>query len=139
MKRLHHISVGPRFEASELFLFPGFGGEQNDRNVAGTFVALQGAADFIAVLLRHHHIADHQIGNGFDGLRDADLAVCGFQNCVFCLLLLADVGPHVGIVFDDEEDRVIGVWLLAAGHWLLDAGYGMLLKHFVFHVLIADC
>ncbi len=117
------IIICADFQALHFAVAIGFGGEHDDRHVAGLFVGFQNAAKLVAVAFGHHHVADDQIRNDLQSLLHAVNAVHRFHHFESRFEILPDVLPHVAVVFDDEnEGFILSCWMLDAGCLMFDAG-----------------
>ena len=74
---------------------------------AGPFVRLQVLTNFVAVLLRHHYVADNQVGNHPQGFRNARGAIFGFKYFVGGFQTLTYIGSEVGMVFDHQDEGIV--------------------------------
>ncbi len=61
-------------------------------------------AQGIAVHLRHHDVADHQVGNRGQRFLQTLLTVLGFDDLVALCQVLPDVAAHVGVVLHHQNE-----------------------------------
>ena len=75
--------------------------------MTGPLVILQPVTEFKSVHLRHHHVADNDIGDIVNRDVPSFLPVCRFEKAIFCFEVSFYISPDVGIIFDNEDDRFV--------------------------------
>ena len=101
-ERLGDVVVGAQLEAEHLVGFGRAGGQHDDRR--RDRARPQVAAHVEAVLLRQHHVEDHQVGRERAGLLQPLVAVGGgFDLVALELEVVAQPEPHLRLVFNHQD------------------------------------
>ncbi|MNH06589.1 hypothetical protein D3C79_659610 [compost metagenome] len=78
-ERFGDVVVGTDFQALDLVVFLTFGGQHDDRDIAGQLVALQASGQFDAGSAREHPVEQDQVRLAVDDNGVGLLGVLGFQ------------------------------------------------------------
>ena len=76
-------------------------------SMTGTNVCFEFPTELVAAHFRHHDVADNQIRDDLDGTLETFRAVFGFEQSTARVESGANEGSEVGIVFDQENDRLL--------------------------------
>src|SRR6185436_18736218 len=92
LDRLHHVVLGPLAHPPDLVGLLSLGAADDDRDVLGRFVGRQRARRLEAVLARHHHVHEDEVGLRLLHLGERLFGAGGAGH------LVAGLGQHVGEV-----------------------------------------
>lgn len=112
------VVIGAEVHADPLIGAVAAGGEENERQQRGGRLGPQGLDDAIAIQLRHHDIADDEIGFLRAGFFEAYAAVLRRVHFItFELQHERDIPAHRSLIFDDENTmlgvHVRGLWQIS--------------------------
>ena len=106
LDRLGDVIRGAEFEPRDLVRHLAERREKDDDGVARRRIALEGAADFEAVELGHHHVEEDEIGVHATGDVKRRPTVLRRQQAIAAPFERAHDQPQVdGTVVDDEDGR----------------------------------
>ena len=106
---LAEVGVGPGIDALQTVVVGGAGGDDDDGDVVGDVRRAQLAAELKAVGVGHHHVGDDEVGHVLEGHLHAHRTVGGVDQAEVVGHQAADVVGHVGVVLDDEDERIVRV------------------------------
>ena len=85
------------------------GGKHDYRNMRGCRYRLQFFCELQAIHHRHHHIANHQIGNFLFGYLQSFLTIYCFHNDIIILQESMLILANIVVIIDDQDSWAIGI------------------------------
>ena len=103
IKRLDDIGIGTRLQSFELILIAVLRCQQDNGDEVGIGVHLQLRAELVTIHLRHHYIADHEVGTRAEHLAECLLAIGAGRHLILLPKFVLEIVADLVVVLDNHE------------------------------------